>query len=1212
MAYFQILDKKSDIHEQKITDSPIAIFIDNSGSTGAKINGQTRLKHELSVAHIFKDLNHLSVCTWDTSSKVIYSNMKGDIGCTSNGGTEPQCIMKNPQTKTIFEQSRVIIFMTDGEISTNDVTAFASLIGQTIQNKCIICVIVCNDNINPNISVFAPFLIANDVLFLHYVGKDATILHSKGQFNQKYHIKSAIPIRLIRDITLADNLPEIPDGYTVVGETDECVKVYNFDRLINCNEIKSDDLSLDNWKIILQHSKINNTISVIRNKIDMWRNLNISNSIESLKRNISTPLADKKRSLIEKIMDTEDVNEKTQLSQQLHDLIPDSRVEEILVSQQISQYLKEIRTYWDTIRDMMHHFEESSYHLSDLTYTSNRAKRAKNVDENDIIEASISQEGVPESYCSLHLGNGPTVLWLSAPANLCETTDDFVINFPLAKYACLQKCIKANPVCGDCASAYFAARKITMYNEPINGFIPLNVQDNKQYVYAQLCKILCGGKCLGHVNLLLLSMIDDCHYDWLDQCIKSYVINQLISTIITTDTFSEEGNKMVMKEALNKVNSDALFAQPFFAAIRLLMFCKMFTKTGIDTIMDSTRDRFRYTIIMGILSSLLKYGYDHNKQVIDQLLYKHICGIPVITDDNSIMLPTINDLKVLFSQVEIDETNEILERLSKQLNVNIAELIPSAVIGQILLVAKSVKIHERPLTVYRNLMKNNSSFKNSLIMTEKESIFSLKNDLIGKYKEIDHYFLPPYAIYNSHESGPSKLFYGDQCLISDYLGHTTTIDRTHQGQIPQIIENRLHHKLSEQYGSIHPSSKSGHVPIHRLVAQVCERDFKENLEPSIDIFIKCLQAVRDTSGQKGNIYSKRIIDGTILCVYDFMELRKTHKNHYKGDESISIKSKILYELEDFGATIQTNGDISIINLPDHIPTPVDLRIKYQRVDIDEIIHQIESNLTVKSDDKVAGKDQCVNMINDTPIAINIPASSQHLETWDMEQKEILQHVVLTDSIDLEKVKLIAGCDISFDKNDATNSVASMVICKYPFASTEYEVIGQFSIRCVTNIPYKAGYLAFREAPILLKLLDIIKTDFAHLVPEIIFFDGNGVWHPRGCGIATHISVLSGIPCLGVSKNVLQADGITTEKIRSLLETSQLKEGQSLKIVGDSGCELGYVYNPTGGISSCLYISAGNGMSNEMAVELVKSVSIHRVVEPIRLADLLSRKLLDTL
>ena len=34
-------------------------------------------------------------------------------------------------------------------------------------------------------------------------------------------------------------------------------------------------------------------------------------------------------------------------------------------------------------------------------------------------------------------------------------------------------------------------------------------------------------------------------------------------------------------------------------------------------------------------------------------------------------------------------------------------------------------------------------------------------------------------------------------------------------------------------------------------------------------------------------------------------------------------------------------------------------------------------------------------------------------------------------------------------------------------------------------------------------------------------DGNGLLHPRECGIACHIGVVTGLPTLGVAKNLHQ-------------------------------------------------------------------------------------------
>ena len=211
-----------------------------------------------------------------------------------------------------------------------------------------------------------------------------------------------------------------------------------------------------------------------------------------------------------------------------------------------------------------------------------------------------------------------------------------------------------------------------------------------------------------------------------------------------------------------------------------------------------------------------------------------------------------------------------------------------------------------------------------------------------------------------------------------------------------------------------------------------------------------------------------------------------------------------------------------------------------------------------------------------------------------------------DQID-QPLRFIAGLDISFVKTN-DQAVASMVVFAYP----TLEIVAKISVNCRMKIPYIAGYLAFREAPILMKLLDIQREHCPHLTPQVILLDGNGVWHPRRAGLASHFAVLSGIACFGVSKNVLVADGVTREKIDEWLSERAPNENDFFEVNGESGDVLGLAYNVTGSIKNAVFISVGHKITLPTALNIFRSVTKYRICEPIRQADLLSRAMVTKL
>ncbi len=105
---------------------------------------------------------------------------------------------------------------------------------------------------------------------------------------------------------------------------------------------------------------------------------------------------------------------------------------------------------------------------------------------------------------------------------------------------------------------------------------------------------------------------------------------------------------------------------------------------------------------------------------------------------------------------------------------------------------------------------------------------------------------------------------------------------------------------------------------------------------------------------------------------------------------------------------------------------------------------------------------------------------------------------------------IAGFDISYIKKENI-LIAGMAIVEYP----TLQLIESYQLEDSITFPYIPGYLSFREAPAILKLIDLYAKNI-----DIFMFDGHGVAHPRGLGIASHIGVLLNVASIGCAKKRL--------------------------------------------------------------------------------------------
>jgi len=205
--------------------------------------------------------------------------------------------------------------------------------------------------------------------------------------------------------------------------------------------------------------------------------------------------------------------------------------------------------------------------------------------------------------------------------------------------------------------------------------------------------------------------------------------------------------------------------------------------------------------------------------------------------------------------------------------------------------------------------------------------------------------------------------------------------------------------------------------------------------------------------------------------------------------------------------------------------------------------------------------------------------------------------------------LIGGVDISFvseeNQKEDVDACAALVILEFPSLKLLYTSFQMVKL----TAPYIPGFLAFREVEFIVELINKLKRDKPNLVPQMILVDGNGILHPRGFGLASHLGVLSGIPSIGVAKTLMRVDGVSRRDVMPKCRDNLLKKGDVLMLKGKSGQVWGVALRCSDYSARPVFVSIGYGVSLQTAVSITLQSCIHRISEPIRRADLGSRRLI---
>ena len=173
-----------------------------------------------------------------------------------------------------------------------------------------------------------------------------------------------------------------------------------------------------------------------------------------------------------------------------------------------------------------------------------------------------------------------------------------------------------------------------------------------------------------------------------------------------------------------------------------------------------------------------------------------------------------------------------------------------------------------------------------------------------------------------------------------------------------------------------------------------------------------------------------------------------------------------------------------------------------------------------------------------------------------------------------RVERVAGVDVAYKDGRA---FAALVV----FDIESGDEVERHVVERTASFPYIPTYLAFREMPVIAPLFEHVDDR------TVVMYDGNGVLHPEGFGIASQVGVSFGLPTIGVAKKLLCGEVSRATRSRQ----SEVKLNG--KVIG-LAMSARRSTNP-------VYVSIGHMVSLRTAKSIVERFSKHRIPEPTRQA-----------
>ncbi len=233
----------------------------------------------------------------------------------------------------------------------------------------------------------------------------------------------------------------------------------------------------------------------------------------------------------------------------------------------------------------------------------------------------------------------------------------------------------------------------------------------------------------------------------------------------------------------------------------------------------------------------------------------------------------------------------------------------------------------------------------------------------------------------------------------------------------------------------------------------------------------------------------------------------------------------------------------------------------------------------------------------------MPANKKE-QDYIREQNELKQKIDRKNSVDLEKIRMVAGVDLAYWKLGANKkdggevrseeseyAVCCIVVLDY----RTHQIVERVSFASRMEVPYIPGCLAYREIPVFLEAYKKLEGE-----PEVLFFDGNGYLHPRHMGLATHAGILLNKASVGVAKTYYKVGNVDF-----IMPEDRAGASTDIAVEGEV---YGRVLRTHPGVKP-VFVSVGNKIDLDTAVRMamVLTEKESHIPLPTRLADLMTHE-----